>query len=199
MKNEFKRIDQDITGMVADIPAKELKEIYYKRFYDALKTFYIEGDYSGFESKNNELNKLIERMTPEQKYDCLDENVNAFNTLCYDLRLWVRSESLHFMASTISQNRILQMIKEDLESYESTGDEYWYQEAKKTINHITDHFNELFWNDETMDRIDDYVMPLEDAPEISEEDKSNIDLLISFRKFYLAMQDLKHQEKTENE
>lgn len=199
MKNEFKRIDQDITGIVANIPAKELKEIYYQRFYDALKTFYIEGDNNGFESKNDDLNKLVERMTPEQKYDCLDENVNAFNTLCYDLRLWVRSESLQFMAAIISHNRIMQTIKDDLESYESTGDEYWYQEAKKTINHLTDYFNERFWNDETMDRIQDFIIPLENAAELTEEDKSNIDLLISFRKVYLAMQDLKHQEKTEND
>ena len=199
MKSELKKIDNDITGMVADIPAKELKKIYYQKFYDALKTYYIEGDDVGFESKCKDLNKLVNRMTPEQKYYCLDEDVNAFNTLCYDLRLWVRSESLQFMAAIISHNRIMQMIRDDLESYESTGDEYWYKEAKKTINQITDFFNEKFWNDETMDRIYNYVVPSEDAPELSENDKSNIDLIISFRKFYLAMQDLKHQEKAENE
>lgn len=199
MKNEFKRIDQDITGIVADIPTDELRQIYCKKLYDILKTYYIDGDDAGSETKTKDLNKFVDRMSPAQKFDCLDENMNAFNRMCYDLRLMLRSEGIFSMSTMFAHLWLIGSIKDDLEAYKHTGDDYWFDSALKLCNRILNPFYEKYGNDETLKDLKDYVERLEKASNVSDEDKERLDIFKDWIRVCELYKELEHAETSIND
>lgn len=199
MKNEFKRIDQDITGIVADIPTDELRQIYCKKLYDILKTYYIDGDDAGSETKTKDLNKFVDRMSPAQKFDCLDENMNAFNRMCYDLRLMLRSESIFSMSTMFAHLWLIGSIKDDLEAYKHTGDDYWIDSALDLCNRILNPFYEKYGNDETLKDLKDYVERLEKASNVSDEDKERLGIFKDWIRVCELYKELEHAETSIND
>jgi hypothetical protein len=185
----LKKFNDDFNGLVSDIPIDKLKEIYYNRTYDSHRTLWIDNDPEGYKHKEEELSKFIDRMTTAQKQSCIVEEARAYTNVLFDLRVMLRSEFIRNISSLLAYNWLIGSIKNDLESYEETNDKYWYDAAKKTVNQMTKSFEEKYWNEETIEKIESIFMPMQDAPELTEDDKEHIDLISKFQKQYKLIQD----------
>lgn len=199
MKNEFKRIDKDITEIVSDIPIDNIKDIYYKRYSDALKTLWINQDEDSFNKKMDELFNLMQRMSYDQRRACIGQDVKAYHDICYDLRIWLRSEAIFGLSTIFAYNWLIGSIKDDLETYKGTGDQYWLDSAYKLINQILDPFYKEYANDEVLNQMQEYLARMEDAPELSESDHERLDILKDWIRICGLYADLKDAKKTEKE
>lgn len=198
MKNEFKRIDQDITGMVTDIPAKELKKIYFNKYKDMVKTLFIMQDKKGFESKIEDLKRLIQRMNPEQRRACIGEDVKAYHAICYDLRILLRSEALFGLSTMFAYIWLIGSVKDDLKSYKRTGDQHYFDSAYKLINETLDPFYEKYASEEGLNDIKGYLDRMEDATELTPDDMERLDILKDWVRICGLYAELKDAKKRKN-
>ena len=199
MKSELKKIDNDITGIVSDIPADKLKDIYFNRYRDALKALWMNQDESSFNKKMDDLYDFMERMTYEQRRACIGQDVKAYHDTCFDLRIWLRSEAIEGMSMLFSYTWLIGSIKDDLEAYKSTGDDNWLDSALNLCHDILNPFYDKYWNDETVKDISDYLDRMEDAPELTDEDKKRLKTLSDWVRIYGLYKDIRDREKPVNE
>lgn len=199
MKNEYKKIDKDITEIFSDIPADEVKKIYYDRYRDIVNTLYLNQDVEGFEAKSKDLERLVQRMNINQRRACIGEEIKAYDGVCHDLRIWLRSETLFGLSMIFAYNWLIGSIKDDLETYKGTGDQYWLDSAYKLINKILDPFYEKYASDEGLDYIQGYLDRMEDAPELSKDEKERLDILKDWIRICGLHKELKDAKKPENE
>jgi prenyltransferase beta subunit len=199
MKSELKKIDNDITGIVSDIPLNELKKIYYKQTYDSKRSLWIDNKPEDFKRKEREIEKFINRMTYEQRIACIQKEAEAFHNTLYDLRVMLRSEAIEGISSLFAYNWLIASMKDDLEAYKATGDDHWIDSALSLCDDILNPFYDKYWNDETVKDISKYLDRMEDAPELTEDDKNRIKTLSDWVRIYGLYKDIKHEEKAINE
>jgi hypothetical protein len=199
MKSEFKKIDNDITGIVSDIPADKLKDIYFNRYKDALKALWMNQDEPRFNKQMDDLYDFMDRMTYEQRRACIGQDVKAYHDTCFDLRIWLRSEAIEGMTIMFAYNWLVAGIKDELESYKASGDYHWIDSALKSCDEILNPFYEKYWNDDTVNDISDYLDRMEDAPELTDEDKKRLKTISDWVRIYGLYKDLKTKEKAINE
>lgn len=199
MKPEFKKLDKDITEIVSDIPLNELKKIYYKQTYDSKRSLWINNEPEEFKRKERDIEKFINRMSYEQRIACIQKEAEAFNNTLYDLRVMLRSEAIEGISTIFTYIWLIGSIKEDLEGFKATGDDQWIDSAFELTNQILNPFYEKYWNDETVKDISDYLDRMEDAPELTEEDKNHLSILSDWVRIYGLYKDLKTEEKAINE
>lgn len=192
MKSEFKKIDNDITGIVSNIPADKLKEIYFNRYKDALKALWMNQDESRFNKQMDDLYDFMERMTYEQRRACIGQDVKAYHDTCFDLRIWLRSEAIEGISMLFSYTWLIGSIKEDLEVYKSTGDDHWIDSALDLCNRILNPFYEKYGNDETLKDLKDYVERLEKASNVSDEDKERLGIFKDWIRVCELYKELEH-------
>lgn len=199
MKSELKKIDNDITGIVSDIPVNELKKIYYKRTYDSKRSLWIDNKPEDFKRKERDIEKFIDRMTNEQRIACIGQDVKAYHDTCFDLRVMLQSEAIEGISKIFAYNWLIGSIKDDLETYKATGDDHWLDSALNLCHDILNPFYDKYWNDETVKDISDYLDRMEDAPELTEEDKEHLSILTDWVRIHGLYADLKTEEKAINE
>ena len=199
MKSELKKIDNDITGIVSDIPINELKKIYYKRTYDSKRSLWIDNKPEDFKRKERDIEKFIDRMTNEQRIACIQKEAEAFHNTLYDLRVMLRSEAIEGISKIFAYNWLIASMKDDLEAFKATGDYHWIDSALKSCDEILNPFYEKYWNDDTVNDISDYLDRMEDAPELTEEDKDHLSILTDWVRIHGLYADLKTEEKAINE
>lgn len=180
-----KQVDQlknDLDTIIQDIKPDRMEEIYFRKSYDTLKLLWLDTDQDAFEKAEKDLLDFIRKMTPEQYQAALYGEIRAYLNLLYDLRCLLRSEGFGYLSIVISHNHILRMILDSLETYEGTGDQYWYNEAKDIILQVTDDFHKKFGTNETLEDMRRFIekhRPLED---LTSEDREHLDFLAEFVK-----------------
>jgi hypothetical protein len=199
MKAELKKIDNDITRIVSDIPVNELKKIYYKRTYDSKRSLWIDNKPEDFKRKERDIEKFIDRMTNEQRIACIQKEAEAFHNTLYDLRVMLRSEGIFSMSTMFAHLWLIGSIKDDLEAYKHTGDDYWFDSALKLCNTILNPFYEKYGNDETLKDLKDYVERLEKASNVSDEDKERLDIFKDWIRVCELYKELEHAETSIND
>ena len=187
MKSEFKKIDNDITGIVSNIPADKLKEIYFNRYKDALKALWMNQDESRFNKQMDDLYDFMERMTYQQRLACIDKESEAYNNTLYDLRVMLRSENLEFLGVVLAMYWLIGSVQEHLQAYQECGLDYDLEYAIGICNDLNDTFKAKYWNDDTMMSMESFLESLKDAPELTEQDMEFIDSLAEYPKRYNAM------------
>ena len=191
MKGEAKRFKREVDALVQDINPDQIYDIYLKKSYDSKKLFWLENDKDGFNKTDKELNDFIKNLQPFQRRDIMLAEVEAYVNIAYDLRCWLRSESLEFIAIMIAHHHLFGMILDDLDTYEGTGDKYWYDSAKNLLKQLTGAFNDRYWNDEAILSFETYIEKYHEVDDLTNKDKKNLELLSSFTRQYRVIQEKK--------
>lgn len=189
MKGEYKRMDQAIDEMIQNAPIEKVQDFFYNKTYESKKALWLDNNLEGYKRKEKELDKLIKRMTYQQRRACLDKESEAFNDTLYDLRIMLRSEALEYLGVVIAIYWLIGSVREHLEAYKEAGMAYDLEYAMSICQDLNDTFKGKFWNDETMEDMESFLESLKDAPELTDQDKEFIDSLSEYPKRYKAMKE----------
>ena len=187
MKGDYKRMNQEIDSMIKEAPTDKVQEFYYKKTYEAKKALWIDNNLEAYKEKEEQINKLIKRMTYQQRLACIDKESQAYNDTLYDLRVKLRSETLEFLGVVLAMYWLIGSIREHLEAYQEQGMAYDLEYALSICQDLNGTFQAKYWNDETMQSMESFLKSMRDAPELTDQDKEFIDSLTEYPKRYKAM------------
>lgn len=197
MKGEAKRFKKEVDALVQDIRPDQIYDIYLKKSYESKKRLWLDNDQEGFNKSEAELLEFIKNLLPSQRNNAMIAEVEAYTNIAYDLRCWLRSESLQFIAIMIAHHHLFGMILDDLDTYEAIGDKYWYDSAKDILKELTGAFKDRYWNDEAIHKFETYVQHHQDLEDLTDDDREHLDLLSSFARNYRVIKEKKIDETTE--
>lgn len=189
MKGEAKKFKKEYDALVQDINPNQIYDIYFKKSYDSKKMLWLDNDLEGFDKSEADLLEFINNLLPSQRRDIMLAEVEAYVNIAHDLRCWLRSESLEFIAIMIAHHHLFGMILDDLNTYEGTGDKYWYDSAKDLLKQLTGAFNDRYWNDEAIQSFETYIEKYQEVDDLTDKDNENLDLLLSFTSRYRTIQE----------
>lgn len=195
--SQYNRIKDELNGMIRDISPERMEEIYFERAYESGKLLWIETDREAFEASEAELEQFIEKMTISQRRAAMVGQLKAYYYLLYDLRCVLRSEGIQSLALTIANNHLLEMVLDDLDTYEGTGDKYWYDTAKDLLKQLTGMFNDRYSNEDTIRQFEKFVQQHSEVEDLTPDDSNYLDLISEFTNRYWTIQRLKSEEKAE--
>lgn len=197
MKGEAKKFKKEYDALVQDINPNQIYDIYFKKSYNSKKMLWLDNDLEGFDKSEAELLEFINKLLPSQRRDIVLAEVEAYVNIAYDLRCWLRSESLDFIAIMIAHHHLFWMILDDLDTYEGTGDKYWYDSAKDLLKELTGAFNDRYWNDEAIQSFETNIEKYQEVNDLTDADHKNLELLSSFTRNYRSIQRIKIDEPNE--
>ncbi len=179
MKTELKKLNTEINQLVSTIPIDEVSKLYNNQLYDIFKTLWIDNDVKGYESRKNDLIKLLNRMDHSQLINFFKEESKAYYAVLYDLYFLKFIESMEHTNLKISNDWVFRQIADYLDEYEKTEDIEYYNKAKNLINEVNNASDGL--------RTPEQILNLEKDIEILEAiDTSkgvNKELLDSLKRF----------------
>jgi hypothetical protein len=198
MNSEIKKIEDKFNGVISDIPLDELRKIYHERSYDAHRIYWFDQDLDGFKEKQDELDAFLDRMDRAQVLNMFTEELKVIIDIAYDLRCWVRTEGLRFLQLMLAHHWILGSIKDDLKTYDATGDKNYFDSAMDYIDAVREVVTEVYNNDESLQLLESHLDNIEYADGLTDEDREVMAFLRDHIRIYRTEQELKDGEKPEN-
>lgn len=189
MRSELKKLNNNFEGLISEIPIDEIKKIYYLKYYDRIRTLWLDNDVEGFKRKEDKLLRFIEKMNPHQRHACFVEEEKAYNKVIYDLRVIMRSESLISICSTIADNWFINRVNDYMDSYDKTGDEYYYKEARRLIKKMNNVHDKLS-NPKKIKSMEKYIELLKTNEDLTKQDMDCLDYLTQYTENYHIHADL---------
>lgn len=192
MKGEYKRMDQAMREMIQNTPPEKVKDFYYNKSLESKRALWLYNDIEGFERKEKEIGKLIDKMNYDQKESCQEVQYKVLNDVLYDLKKLLRSEALEYINLYLAYAHLFMFMKEDLEAYEATGDNDYIKSIHGLIDSLISDFNIKYWNDESMEQLKENISILDGAPELNASDKDNI---MNLKRHYEIYSTIKEHQK----
>jgi hypothetical protein len=177
MKAELKKYDKDLSEIIADMPLEKVKKLYFERAYEVYRTLWIDANMAAFKRKRDELDKLTERMTIHQRRNCVSEQFDVYTSIMHDLRCMIRSDAIEFVATMMAVSWLIDSMREDFKAYDETGDKYWYDSGKKTLQSISDRFEDCYMNDRDISAISEFFKLDKDKHELTDYDVEYMDVI----------------------
>jgi hypothetical protein len=134
MKTELKKINNDFNQLVSTIPIDYVSKLYNNQLYDIFKTLWIDNDVEGYESRKNDLIKLLNRMNNSQLSNFFKKESRAYYAVLYELYFLKFIESMEHTNLKILNDWVLRQVTDYLEEYEETKDIGCYNKAKNLLN-----------------------------------------------------------------
>lgn len=199
MNPEIRKLKKEFDGAVREISPERMEDIFCKRAYESGKLLWLENDLEGFERSEAELVEFIKKMTPAQHQEAVFGWLRAYVHLLYDLRVRLRSEGIEFLSVMIAHNHLFGMVLDDLETYEGTGDKYFYDGAKKLLNDLDGAFKSKFGTSESIQTLEDHLSKYEDVEDLTPRDLENLEVVRAYVYRYHVLEELNAELKEDED
>lgn len=187
MKSEYKRLKRDFKDVLLNINPEEMEKIMHKRFYDSLKTLWIDQDLERYQEAEEKIDELVNKMTPAQVIASIDGQVHALFDLLYELRLNMRSMALQQTVTVLCYHWVMKQVLHYLKDYKATGDDDYLSNAISLLYEMELLHKENYWNNEAIGRIEDLLKTYENVEDLTREDKECLGFLRQFIKNFRAL------------
>jgi hypothetical protein len=178
MTVNLNQIKKGYKGMLANIPADKLKELYYNLYLDIWKAMYIEQDQTAYENCLKVLETLNNETKPADRFNAVrDALINAPHEIIKEILLDKRELGrLYFMCLTLNPVLDLALYNALSESLENG----FIDDAQEVLNILRDNRKYSFLGDSKI------IAEMEDTCKVLEKklEGENVEYR-EFKEFYI--------------